>query len=402
MLVGAEWIRYATSGMFNVGFIWFSYSLVHSIVWLGVISASLTAPYFLGPLIGSVATRHISSRALGTAGLLWATINMGLFVLSLAGHALSLTVVSICLMFLGAASTVFRQYYDASRQGMIAANLTQDLLVKTNSKIGVAQQLGSTAGPFLAGLAVSIKHLPYIFLANVVSLVIVALLVMIFFTDTQQPTAASEGRPNIWKDALTGFQYLRANRILSVGTLGEAAINLFFTSLLLVGLPAAIRSLQLAGSVYGIVLGCYSFGGAIGSYFAGKGTSRKFEHVYAITLMVTGVFLLGTVGNTADLIAIAMGLVGIGIGYGNVTFINFLHAVVEPDNISQVFSLESTISMGLTPVALVLGGWFIEQIGFRWFVFMTSLLFILVGVLLRLVSMMRTRPESIGRSSGNM
>jgi MFS family permease len=115
-----------------------------------VVSAEMIATVLFGTVAGTFADRRLPRPTMITCDLLRATVLAGLVVLDRAGHS-NFAALVVAAFVIGA----LRLVSDGSRSAFVADLVPDELDKRSNNRLVLAENIGSTIGPVLAGVVIA-------------------------------------------------------------------------------------------------------------------------------------------------------------------------------------------------------------------------------------------------------
>lgn len=217
--------------------------------------------------------------------------------------------------------------------------------------------------PALAGLFIAIGSLALGFWVNAVALALVAVII----ARLQIPHLRSADRVQaaIWRDLQDGLRYVAADRVLFILVLLPAVPALFVLNYLTF-IPVYARDILLTGPAgLGLLTGAIGVGALIGALsLASMRPSGGSGRLVLRSLGIVGVALAVFAGSRSlpvSMLALAF-IGGFQVNFYSTT--NTLIQVLVPARLrGRVLSLYMLTSIGLIPIANLVGGWLAEKIG---------------------------------------
>jgi MFS family permease len=275
----------------------------------------------------------------------------------------------------GFATVIFQVAY----QSYLPTLLVQDELAEGNAKLQGSEAVSRVVGPGLGGLLAQAFRAPFALIVDAASyLVSAAVLVAI---KTREP-AREPAERNLRREIAEGARYVRADPILRVLTIAPALANLTFTGYGAIEVLFLVRSVHLAPSSVGLLMGLVSLGSVAGAILArplGRriGTSRALW----VSALATAPFglLIALTTRGAGLVYFAVGnlLLFAGILVYNVTVSSFRQSYCPPHILGRVVASMRFVLFGTIPIGALLGGALAAGLGTR-----TAVVILLGGNLL--------------------
>ena len=325
---------------------------------MGIVGALQTLPDLVfGMVAGALADRSDRRRMMFLADFGRAVLTALIPISVLLGGP-TLAVVLVVAAPMSMLRTLFLAGYTAS----VPAIVGRPQVGSANAIFEAVYSFGYILGPAVAGLLASVIGPGLTLAVDAVSFLISALGILLIRRSLRAPR--DRPRASIRADIREGITYLAGHRVL------RAAVSFWgLTSVTLAPLVAALtyhvtRELGLDEAALGLVLTAFGVGTVTGALLA----ARLRRRVVGLTLV------LGNLGTGAAIIAsgllpdLASLLVAAFVGGLSemtilVTYIT-LRTVASPDELlGRIGSTARTISLGLQPVGLILGGLLIDSLG---------------------------------------
>jgi MFS family permease len=331
-----------------------------AIIGLVQMLASLPA-VILGPVGGTFADRH-SRRGI----IIFSDIVSGLALLSLAALMfIAPDQQGVILLWL---STVFvitgltAAFFTPAVTAAIPDLLPKDRVARGNSLTQLSLQVSVFLGQGLGGTLFRLLGAPVVFMINGITFLFSAASEAFIRIPQEIPEKSDQWQEQFRefkKDTLEGIRYMWSRRGLRELVLVSAAMG-FFSMPVIVLLPFYVEDfLKATPDWYGFLAAAYGLGSVIGYVIAGwvrvSGKSRCRWMLGFIVLESAGHGLLGFVRDpfTALLLASLGGAAG---GFVAVNILTLVQITTPSEIRGRLFGVLGTISGGLAPLAMGLGG----------------------------------------------
>ncbi|MBI2780693.1 MAG: MFS transporter [Chloroflexi bacterium] len=351
----------ATTGAFMQQTVqgWLVLVLTNSPALLGLAGAIAGLPtLFLAVFAGVLADRVDRRRLLVVTNAAAATFALTLAVLTTTGLVQYWHV----LVFAFLAGLAFTLQQPAS-QAIVSS-------IVDRTTIGSAVALNSAQynflrilAPALAGLFIAAGSLALGFWVNAVALAVVA--AIIARLPIPHLRSADRVQAAIWRDLQDGLRYVAVDRVLFILVLLPAVPALFVLNYLTF-IPLYARDILLTGPAgLGLLTGAIGVGALIGALSLASmrpsgGSGRLVLGSLAIVGMALAVF---AVSRSLPISMLALAFIG-GFQVNFYSTTNTLIQVLVPARLrGRVLSLYMLTSIGLIPIANLVGGWLGEKIG---------------------------------------
>lgn len=192
-----------------------------------------------------------------------------------------------------------------------------------------------------------------------------ALIVSIVVRRPASPEVRAEAREPFWTSVREGFVYLRRNVGLLELTLNAAFTNFFISVVMTFVVVYVVTALGLGSSTYGIVLGGFSGGSAVGAVLAMRTKGYRWMGMaWTLSGLAAGgpVALLVVAPSPAVAIG-ALTLLGLLTGYGGTAWLTGAQLIVPHTMQGRYFGVDQLGSIAILPVAQIVGSALISSIG---------------------------------------
>lgn len=264
----------------------------------------------------------------------------------------------------GLATVVFQVAY----QALPPAIVERADLPEANAKLLGSGSVAQFIGPGLGGLLVQAVRAPYALLADAASYLVSAFsLIMI---RTREPKPAPTEHESVRASIAAGARFVRHDPLLRVMTIAPAVGNFFFAGYEAIVVLFLVRSVHLAASSVGLLLGLVSLGSVAGALIA-RPVTRRIGTARAMWLssVLSSPFglLVPFTGRGAALTFFVVGNVVIlmGILVYNVTVAAFRQAYCPPEVLGRVVATMRFLLFGTIPLGALAAGLLASAIGNR-------------------------------------
>ncbi len=323
--------------------------------------AGLVPNLILSTVSGAIADRFERRRVMALSDVVrmlsWASIAT---VVLLVGLHLPIIVVAVAV-----AAAFTSLFYPAERA--LLPEIVEDsqiasanaILLSTNQIVGF---IAYASGGLLVATAGVVVGLYYDALAFGISALLVVSIVIQRAPLPETNVARSEP---FWASVRAGFVYLRRNVGLLELTLNAAFLNFFINVILTFIVVYVVSALALGSSLYGIVLGGFSAGSAVGAVLAMRTPGvHRMGLVWTLTGLATALPVAALVLWPGPIVAIvALVAVGILTGYGGTTWLTGAQLIVPRAMQGRYFGVDQLGSIAILPVAQIVGSVLISTIG---------------------------------------
>ena len=335
---------------------------------MGILAAAQNAavPVF-GLFAGVLADRRRRMPLLVFADLARALLLISIPLSWWTGH-LSVTLLVIVSFLSGAFGVIF----DVTRQSIIPSMVEREQLVDANGKVYLSETAADLTGPGLAGVMVQLFGAPASILADAISYLASALLLMRMKLEERIATSTPWSVRIVGREIAEGYRAFVSIPILRTMSFSVAAGNLFENARNAVLILFMTRELDFSASWVGII---YAIGGAgffVGALLPGQAANRLGlgrAITFGLILLWIGDVLFPFAGGpklaAAAILATAMFIFGVG---GSIFDINqfSLRQAVTPDQVrGRANATIRVLVRGIAPIGALIGGIIAEAYGIR-------------------------------------
>jgi MFS family permease len=340
---------------------WLVLQLTSDPLAVGLVMALAGLPRAVFILVGGAITDRFSSR---TILVICDWINFGLT--GLAAVLVFTGLMQVWMLYLFSLLTGLVSGFVIPAANSIVPVLVPDEDLQTGNSITMgSSQLSGFVGPALAGVIIgaysqSSFGVAVALTVDALSFAISAVALTWMQGGRGAPAHANPEEP-IWKSIGVAVRYLWDHPGLRLMFITLAAVNLFFTGPLLVGIPVlADQRLAEGAQAFGLLMSAYA-GGNLGGYILagvlpklnGRGLS-----VFFILLLISfglGLAALGWIPWTWVGFGLMLAL-GLGNGYVTIVMFTWIQQRTPREMLGRVMSVLMLASMGLVPLSQALSG----------------------------------------------
>jgi ENTS family enterobactin (siderophore) exporter len=323
---------------------------------MGIVGALQTLPdLFLGMVAGALADRSDRKRMmlladLGRAGL------TALIPISVALGGPTMAVILI----VAAPMSILRSFFLAGYTASVPTLVGRSQIGLANSYFEAIYSMGYIVGPAIAGLlAATIGPGPTLAI-DAVSFALSGLGLLFVRRELRAPV--DHPRQHILTEIREGIDFILANPTLRTVILFWGATSILTAPLVTALAVHVIRDLHQPASILGLILAAYGVGTVAGSLVTARWIGRG--GVAAVLLggnVVMGVALVSMAITIEVPVQVVIALVaGIAQSMVLVVYITLRTAYSPDELLGRIGSTARTISLGLQPVGLLVGGALID------------------------------------------
>ena len=342
---------------------WLALLLTGSPLVLGAVMATMAVPRAVLMVVGGAYVDRLSPRRVMLASNAVRLVAVtGLGVLVLAGAA------EIWMLFLFAlAFGIADAFFFPAQTAMVPELVSGEQLQKANGLVQGTAQLSQLVGPALAGVAIALLgtgagspgQAGVAAALLVDGLTFVASLVTLMLITNRPGHAASDG--SVVHQIAEGVRFVwRAPALRLVMGLSMLA-NLLIVGPFEVGLPVlAYSRLPEGAAAFGLMSSAFGGGSLLGMAAAMMLPAlppARFGPIMMLLISLAGLSAAATglVYTTAVAVVISV-LIGLFLGYTNLTFMSWVQRRIPRQLMGRVMSLMMFSSLALTPISMAVAG----------------------------------------------
>lgn len=321
-----------------------------------ILMCAFLPPFLLKPYGGILADRY-DRRLMMVVGDSGATLGLlFIFITMLKGN------IELWQIYLGiSASSIFSAFQEPAYKALITDLLPETQYAKASGLMQLASSAQYLISPFLAGILLTIIDIKFVFLIDVITLLIASSIV-VWIRKTLGTTSVKKSEQNNMADFREGVQEFSKNR---------GVVNLVITTMLVLFFVGLLQSLfipMLLGlttvKAVGITQSICASGILIGSLFIGLfGSKNKHIKTLSISLFMSGIFF-ANLGLSTNIIFIT--LAGF-MFFATLPFINTSIEVLIRKNIDnskqgRVWSIISMVTYLGSIIAFAVSGFLADKV----------------------------------------
>ena len=272
------------------------------------------------------------------------------------------------LYAVGFAVGVGTVFFDLAYQSYLPRLVGREQLVDGNAKLETSRSAAQVAGPGLAGLLVSALTAPVAIAVDAASyLVSVVLMGRI---RTAEPPAAREERRSLLAELREGLGYVLRHPYQRAIVATVAISNFFGQLVFAILLVFAVRELGLSAAAIGVIISL----GSIGTLLAAVSARRVGSALGVGRTVLVSTFIFGPASlliafapadRAAELIVLAIALLGYGGTLYNVTMISLIQAITPDRILGRANASRRFVVWGVIPLGGIVAAALAETIGVR-------------------------------------
>lgn len=336
----------------------------------GVVSACSFIPMILlSPIGGIVADRMNKRNIMVFLDFFTAILSFAIIIMLGKLNLVVLMLVALIILY------GIQGAYQPAVQASIPALVHVDYLMPANAVINLVSSIARLIGPVIGGIlyvAIGINTIIYLSLFCFLFAAIMEIFIKIPFKKRETKDSIMK---IVFKDMKESLQFIRYEKpIVGKIALILAAINLFFSTLIIIGLPVIITQKLgldaiLANQLYGYAEGALAAGGLVGGILAGtigrKMKISKADSLLAycsLTLVPIGAVLLIKVPSMLAYatIVISCFVMMVLSSIVSIQLMVFVQMITPNELIGKVMSLAMCICLSAQPVGQAFYGMLFE------------------------------------------
>ncbi len=323
---------------------------------MGVVGALQTLPDLVfGMVAGALADRSDRKRMMFLADLgravLTALIPISVF---LGGPTMAV------ILVVAAPMSVLRSFFLAGYTASVPALVGRPQIARANSYFEAVYSMGYIVGPAIAGLLAATIGPGRTLAIDAISFALSATGLLFVRRDLRAPI--DRPRARLVTDIREGIDYIVANPILRTAILFWGSVSILTAPLVTALAVYVTRDLGYTAAILGLILTGYGCGTVVGALLSARRQTRRPAGPALLGgTLVNGACLviIATVPSVPVLIVVAV-VSGIAQSIVLITYIT-LRTAYSPDALlGRIGSTARTISLGLQPLGLLVGGALID------------------------------------------
>jgi MFS family permease len=237
-----------------------------------ILAAAAVPPILFSPLGGILADRYNRKNIMVILDFITAFIIAGFSYLLIDG-AVILIIAILMILF-----SIIQSFYQPAVQASIPVITAEENLEKANGIVSLVNAVSNLFAPVAAGILYGIFGIKQIMLVSFICFFTAAIMEMFIVMKFKNDINNKNVREIIRSDIKISIDYITKDKpIMLKAMLIISGINLFLTSMIIVGLPAMIKiNLGLSSQLYGLAEGAMAAGMITGGIFISS-SSKKVE-----------------------------------------------------------------------------------------------------------------------------
>lgn len=352
-----------------------------------ILAAAAVPPIIFSPFGGILADRCNRRNIMVFLDFFTAAV-IGLFAIFIIGEKAVMVITVLMIIF-----AVIQAFYQPAVQASIPLIVSESDLEQANGMVSLVNAISSLMGPVAAGVLYSIYSIQYLMSAAVFLFFLAAVMELFIYIDFERKKSNQDILKIISSDLSLSLKFIRQdNPIMLKVMFITAAMNLFLTSMILVGLPSMIKiALGLNSQLYGLAEGTMAAGmiaGALTAGYLGQKLEAKDSYKFLVTaaiglLPMAAVFSLDLAPMlTYYIILISTFMMSAAITVFTVIMMSFIQRQTPDHLIGKVISYILVISQCTLPFGQAVYGFVFEKFiySINLIVFLTAVFSIFIAI----------------------
>ncbi|MDZ5254510.1 MFS transporter [Clostridium sp. LIBA-8841] len=342
----------------------------NSVALFGLVSATSFIPMILLSLVGGVIADRVNKRNIMVfLDFLTAIIMIG-YTLSYKTNSLVVLLIVVLMALYG-----IQGAYQPAVQASIPLLVDRENIMRGNAIINMVSSLANFTGPTIGGILFGLYGIQPILVVSIICFIFSAIMEIFINIPNQKNINTSKNLFSLaYDDIKISMQFiLKEKPVLFKAILIISALNLFLSSMMVVGMPALItQTLQLSDSLYGISQGVLAIGSVLGGILVGVlhqklniKNSNALVLCAAIALLpMVIVFLVPVTPFISYLVISIMGfLIMTFATMFSIQMMTFIQIQTPPEIVGKVISCLLGLSLCAMPIGQALYGFLFQRYG---------------------------------------
>lgn len=352
-----------------------------------VLAAAAVPPIIFSPLGGILADRCNRRNIMVSLDFLTALI-IGIFAFLLSSESAVIVITILMMLF-----AVIQAFYQPAVQASIPQIVDKDKLEQANGIVSLVNAVSNLIGPIAAGVLYALFSIQSLMAAAVILFLSAAVMELFIYIKFEREKRSYGVLKTIKSDLSLSLKFIsRDQPVMLRVMLVTSGMNLFLTSMILVGLPAIIKiSLGLSSQFYGLAEGAMAAGMIIGGITASAaGKKIKAEQSYKFLAAASFSLLPITAAYSFNLEPImtyyivlsSAFLVSVAVTIFTVIMMSFIQRQTPDHLIGKVISYILVISQCTLPLGQAIYGFAFEHFiySINLVVFFTALCSLIIAI----------------------
>jgi MFS family permease len=319
---------------------------------MGSIMAASSLPrIIISPFAGPFVDRFRKNRI-----LVWCDFIIGIIVLA-ATVIIYMDLLEVWMVFIiGISAGIVSAFFNPASAAIIPEIVPAEKMTNAGSVNSMLSSATDILGSPVGGILYAAFGAPLLFLVNGISYVFSAISEM--FIKVPKKEKHPHAEYSYWDDLKAGIKYTISHIGIRNFMLLAALMNFMMSAAIVTLMPYFQRTIGLGAEKYGVAMSLLTVGMFVGGLLMSMlrvNNKNRFKLLfYSLVIAEISLALSLLWGYWSTLAFFFVG--GLGIVIVNVIIGAVLQLVIEPDMRGKFFAFSSSISAGLTPLGMALGG----------------------------------------------
>ena len=326
-----------------------------------ILTLSILPNLFFGPIAGVIADKFSRKKIIIVTDLTRGFAVLFLSIMLVSEHS-NQTLIIVLFAIVSFINGISKAFFQTAIDAFIPDLVVTEKLSKTVAFFQSSTQCTTIAGQAVGGLLYRVLGAPVLFFLDAISYFISAFSESFIKHDPKIIKRKDNGKIGYEQhklDLIDGLNYVKGNKGMFQSMLFTSSINFFIAPIMLL-LPFYVTEQLLEESQwYGFLLAAMAFGSILGYWISARinvhGHRRSAVMFGAMILLACGVMLLSQ-SFLPYLSLVALFMTGLGLGIFNLQVMTLFQKKTPTQLRGRVMSLLMTMSSGLLPIGLLVGG----------------------------------------------
>lgn len=353
LLVQGRFVSLFGSVLFSVALGFWVLDRTGSGTLMGTIIAASSLPRILiSPFAGPLIDRWRKSRILVAADL----IN-GIMVLA-ATTVIYMDLLEVWMVFIVAVvSGIVSAFFSPASSAIVPELVPAEKITNANSVNSMVNSVSEILATPFGGFLYAAFGAPLLFLIDGVSYILSAISEMFIKTSKKAEKISTE-KYNYWADFKSGIKYTVSHIGIRNFFLLAAFMNFMLSAAMITLMPYFQRTASLGPDKYGVAMSVFTVGMLLGGFIMSilkVNNNNRFQIFFASMVACLAALALSLLWSYIFILVFFF-IGGLLIVVVNVIIGAIIQLIVEPEMRGKFFAFSTSISAGLTPLGLALGG----------------------------------------------
>jgi MFS family permease len=381
LLITGQTVSGFGDGIANVALTLLVLDTTHSVSKLAVFAAARMVPTVAFLLIGGAIVDRFSRRLL----LLLSDLSRALLTAALVAFIVSGTLQFWELLVFAVLFGTFDAVFMPAISALTPEIVPEDLLNAMNAVRPLSSSfVGNMLGPAVGGLLAAWSTSVAISVDCATFLVSAGALIMMRAT----PKPPSSDEANMFHEIRVGLRYVRKNAWIWTTLVGVSLPNAILFVPVSVLLPFyLLHDLHAHKFVVGVLFAAFGFAGTVGALYAGsmKTPRHRIRVMWSVwTFGAASALTMGFATHSWEVFIMPLVISAPTMYIGNVIWESMIQSEVPRELLGRVASVDWFVSLGISPIGLVLAGALSSRFGVQRYFVVAGLICLIPGILILL------------------